>query len=243
LENGIYKTVSGNVLCKESQIEDFCREKISDISPNAALRPLYQEIILPNIAYIGVQAELKYWAQLKETFEFNQEKLSVFIPRTHNIITKNLPSHINIEDWFKSDKEFLEIIDQNYQNKMQQFQNCLAQVKDDLTRLEKHSEDLVKGFNASIKIDKIQDKIIDFEQTILKFSVSQNTLDTEQKKLLKVKNTFFNREKIQEREYSVLTYVQSIKTIYDCINIKGYKSANELKTVHNVEINISNILN
>jgi bacillithiol biosynthesis cysteine-adding enzyme BshC len=243
LENGIYKTVSGNVLCKESQIEDFCRENISDISPNAALRPLYQEIILPNIAYIGGQAELKYWAQLKETFEFNQEKLSVFIPRTHNIITKNLPSHINIEDWFKSDKEFLEIIDQNYQNKMQQFQNCLAQVKDDLTRLEKHSEDLVKGFNASIKIDKIQDKIIDFEQTILKFSVSQNTLDTEQKKLLKVKNTFFNREKIQEREYSVLTYVQSIKTIYDCINIKGYKSANELKTVHNVEINISNILN
>jgi bacillithiol biosynthesis cysteine-adding enzyme BshC len=38
-------------------------------SPNALLRPLYQEVILPNICYIGGGGELAYWFQLKDYFE------------------------------------------------------------------------------------------------------------------------------------------------------------------------------
>lgn len=38
-------------------------------SPNALLRPLYQECILPNLCYIGGGGELAYWFQLKATFE------------------------------------------------------------------------------------------------------------------------------------------------------------------------------
>ncbi len=37
-------------------------------SPNALLRPLYQEVILPNLCYIGGGGELAYWFQLKEYF-------------------------------------------------------------------------------------------------------------------------------------------------------------------------------
>jgi len=38
-------------------------------SPNALLRPLYQEMVLPNLCYIGGGGELAYWFQLKEYFE------------------------------------------------------------------------------------------------------------------------------------------------------------------------------
>lgn len=38
-------------------------------SPNVLLRPVYQEVILPNLAYIGGGGELAYWFQLKSTFE------------------------------------------------------------------------------------------------------------------------------------------------------------------------------
>ncbi len=38
-------------------------------SPNVVLRPLYQEIILPNLAYIGGGGELAYWLERKEQFE------------------------------------------------------------------------------------------------------------------------------------------------------------------------------
>lgn len=38
-------------------------------SPNVILRPVYQETILPNLAYIGGGGEMAYWIQLKGVFE------------------------------------------------------------------------------------------------------------------------------------------------------------------------------
>jgi bacillithiol biosynthesis cysteine-adding enzyme BshC len=37
-------------------------------SPNVMLRPLYQETILPNVAFIGGGAEVSYWLQLQSLF-------------------------------------------------------------------------------------------------------------------------------------------------------------------------------
>ena len=45
-------------------------------SPNVILRPLYQEIILPNVAFIGGGAEVAYWLLLKDLFQYHQ----VFYP-------------------------------------------------------------------------------------------------------------------------------------------------------------------
>jgi uncharacterized protein YllA (UPF0747 family) len=36
-------------------------------SPNVIMRPLYQEVILPNLSYIG-GAEIAYWLELKSFF-------------------------------------------------------------------------------------------------------------------------------------------------------------------------------
>lgn len=38
-------------------------------SPNVILRPLYQELILPNLAYVGGGGEISYWLQLKGVFD------------------------------------------------------------------------------------------------------------------------------------------------------------------------------
>jgi len=39
------------------------------VSPNALMRPLYQEWLLPNLAYVGGGGELAYWLQLVSAFE------------------------------------------------------------------------------------------------------------------------------------------------------------------------------
>ena len=39
------------------------------VSPNALMRPLYQEWLLPNLAYVGGGGELAYWLQLGRAFE------------------------------------------------------------------------------------------------------------------------------------------------------------------------------
>lgn len=38
-------------------------------SPNVVLRPLFQEMILPNVAFIGGGGELAYWLELKSVFK------------------------------------------------------------------------------------------------------------------------------------------------------------------------------
>jgi bacillithiol biosynthesis cysteine-adding enzyme BshC len=45
-------------------------------SPNVMLRPLYQEMILPNVAFIGGGAEVAYWLQLQALFAHH----NVFYP-------------------------------------------------------------------------------------------------------------------------------------------------------------------
>ncbi|MDB4107515.1 bacillithiol biosynthesis cysteine-adding enzyme BshC, partial [Bacteroidia bacterium] len=44
-------------------------ESFYNLSPNAALRPFYQEWILPNLVYVGGGSEVKYWMQLKGLFD------------------------------------------------------------------------------------------------------------------------------------------------------------------------------
>ncbi len=49
------------------------------ISPNALLRPVYQELLLPNLAYVGGGGELAYWLQLGTVFE----ALNIPMPRLY----------------------------------------------------------------------------------------------------------------------------------------------------------------
>ncbi len=51
-------------------------------SPNVVLRPIYQETILPNIAYVGGGGELAYWFQLKWVFQALQVPMPVLFLRT-----------------------------------------------------------------------------------------------------------------------------------------------------------------
>jgi uncharacterized protein YllA (UPF0747 family) len=45
------------------------------------LRPLYQETILPNLAYAGGGGELSYWLQLKTTFESANLRFPILLAR------------------------------------------------------------------------------------------------------------------------------------------------------------------
>jgi uncharacterized protein YllA (UPF0747 family) len=51
------------------------------------LRPLYQEVILPNLAYIGGGGELAYWLQLKSNFEANTIPFPILVLRNSVLIS------------------------------------------------------------------------------------------------------------------------------------------------------------
>ncbi|MBM3431889.1 MAG: bacillithiol biosynthesis cysteine-adding enzyme BshC [Bacteroidetes bacterium] len=53
----------------ETQLRQELNDHPERFSPNVILRGLYQEILLPNLVYIGGGGELAYWLQLKSVFD------------------------------------------------------------------------------------------------------------------------------------------------------------------------------
>ncbi len=74
------------------EIDDFPEK----FSPNVSLRPLYQETVLPNIAYIGGPAEIAYWLQLKGIFDHYDTPFPVLLPRNFvTLIPENRASQLD----------------------------------------------------------------------------------------------------------------------------------------------------
>lgn len=68
-EGGKYQVMHSEISFSESSLKEEIEQHPERFSPNVVMRPLYQEVILPNIAYIGGGAEVTYWLQLKSNFD------------------------------------------------------------------------------------------------------------------------------------------------------------------------------
>ena len=85
-EDGDYHILHSNKVFSKSDILKDLREHPEKYSPNVILRPVYQEIILPNLAYIGGGGELAYWFQLKDVFEAFEVPFPVLMLRNSVMI-------------------------------------------------------------------------------------------------------------------------------------------------------------
>jgi bacillithiol synthase len=86
-----FVVVDTDISFSKTEIERLCKEKPECFSPNVILRPLYQELVLPNLAYIGGPAEMVYWLQLKSLFDAFNVPFPMLLPRNFGLIApKNL---------------------------------------------------------------------------------------------------------------------------------------------------------
>jgi len=68
-ENERYQTKNGSLSWSKAEILSLVDEHPEKFSPNVLLRPLYQETILPNLAYIGGGGEIAYWTERADQFK------------------------------------------------------------------------------------------------------------------------------------------------------------------------------
>jgi bacillithiol biosynthesis cysteine-adding enzyme BshC len=68
-KSGRFELQDGSRQWTNAEIEHEIDLYPERFSPNVVFRPLYQESILPNIAYVGGPGELSYWLQLKSLFQ------------------------------------------------------------------------------------------------------------------------------------------------------------------------------
>ncbi|MDF2156868.1 bacillithiol biosynthesis cysteine-adding enzyme BshC [Algoriphagus sp. CAU 1675] len=81
-----YVVLNTELSFSSEEIKDKIRTNPEQFSPNVVLRPLYQEMILPNLAYLGGPAEVVYWLQLKGVFDHFQVPFPVLLPRNFALV-------------------------------------------------------------------------------------------------------------------------------------------------------------
>lgn len=79
--DGKYSVLDTELRFSPEEIEELVKQHPEKISPNVALRPLYEETILPNLAYLGGPSELAYWLQLKGIFDRYEVAFPILLPR------------------------------------------------------------------------------------------------------------------------------------------------------------------
>ena len=87
-ENDSYKVLNSNIRFTKEELLEEIKQYPERFSPNVVMRPLYQECILPHIAYVGGGAEVVYWLELKSNFEYYKVDFPILILRNSGLIVK-----------------------------------------------------------------------------------------------------------------------------------------------------------
>lgn len=90
--DNVWQTTDGLRKWTESELMDELDKHPENFSPNVLLRPLFQETILPNVAYVGGPGELAYWLQLYELFVECKERMPAIVLRDSAIVLSQAAS-------------------------------------------------------------------------------------------------------------------------------------------------------
>jgi bacillithiol biosynthesis cysteine-adding enzyme BshC len=110
-DNNTFPLVGSGRTFDAAAMEALIENEPEKISPNVVLRPVYQQVLLPNIAYVGGPGELAYWLEFKDMFNKLGVQFPVLVPRAFFTIvdkpsrTKMEKLSLSPEDFFRDEQE------------------------------------------------------------------------------------------------------------------------------------------
>lgn len=85
-KNNTYSINNTNISFTTDEILELVEKSPEKFSPNVILRPLYQEVILPNLCYIGGGGEIAYWLELKAMFDYYKVTFPILLLRNSVLV-------------------------------------------------------------------------------------------------------------------------------------------------------------
>ena len=195
-------------------------------SPNVILRALYQETILPNVAFIGGGGELAYWLELKAMFQHYNIPYPVLVLR-NSFLLINEKANVLIQklslsslDIFKADNDLLKAIvikNSSHQLSLEKEKHTIASVYEKIkisvneidASLAKHVKSLEAKFLKTL--DKLEVKLLRAEK---------RKFESQQRQIERMKSNLFPDNELQERIENFMPYYAKfgkdfIKLLYD----------------------------
>ncbi len=229
-EDGSYIVVDEKISWKDfSALQVEIENYPERFSPNVLLRPLYQEVILPNIAYIGGGGELAYWFQLKEMFAQHQVPFPNLILRDSVLLVKEKTKQklerldISLSKLFRKQNDLINWRIRKISNISIDFSEQRKALQKQFEDLKKLATETDKSFIGSVNAQETKQlkglKVL--EKRLLK--AQRRKLKDEVNRVVLLQNELFPQQSLQERKANFsefyLEYGESfIKTLKEKLN-------------------------
>jgi len=204
------------------EMETLVQEHPEKFSPNVLLRPLMQELILPNLAFVGGPGELAYWLQLRHLFEGN----SIPYPM---LVFRDIPLLLSRKHREKLEKLGLEVT-ALFQQTGQLVNNYVKQHAEEPVNLQAEKAEAAELYAAilekAVQIDptlegrvkaeeqKHQKSLEHLESKLLK--AEKRKFDTAIKQIRNLKERLFPDNTLQERRDNFIPfYLQAGPALFD----------------------------
>ncbi len=204
-KDGSYFVNETDITKSKAEIIDELSEFPERFSPNVMMRPLYQEVILPNLCYIGGGGELAYWLELKDYFETIEVPFPMLLLR-NSVVMQTQKQADKVKKLNVSDKELFLKQHELINLKVRKISN----IDIDFTPQKTHLKEQFKGmfelaeqtdvtFLNAVKAQEIKQlKGLDvLEKRLLK--AQKRKLSDHVKRLTNIQNELFPNQSLQER--------------------------------------------
>jgi bacillithiol biosynthesis cysteine-adding enzyme BshC len=181
-------------------------------SPNVIYRPLYQETILPNLAFIGGAGELSYWLELKPLFDHYQVNYPMQVMRNSAVI---LPASVQkkMEKLNLKAEDFFEDVEALINRYLQKSLSEDAVLNGEKAKLEELYAEIIKKAeqaDATLKQNAIGERqkalsaLESLEAKMLK--AEKRKQETVVNQIRSIHAAFFPENILQERKANFIPY-------------------------------------
>jgi bacillithiol biosynthesis cysteine-adding enzyme BshC len=212
-EEGRYLTHDGKHNWNSEELKQLISEHPEKFSPNVLMRPIYQETILPNIAYFGGGAEISYWLELKGIFDYYRMPFPALMLRNSALIIdrKNTlridHARFNEEDLFKTQSELEKQIALSLSETDLELKNEFS----DLAKLTKQLKHHAQGFDSTLVSSaealgkRLETQLGRYSQKLIRAQKRISAIEIN--RLNEVFNHIHPGGTLQERKESISTFI------------------------------------
>lgn len=216
-----YEVVNTTIKFSEHELLSMLDNQPERFSPNVILRPLYQEIVLPNLAYIGGPSEIVYWLQLKSVFDLHSVPFPALMPRNFGLV---IPKDIQ-HKWEKTNLPYTQLFHSeesaftkwaqlntkeeiSFSNHIQQIQSMEKELMKTAEKVDPTLSQHIEALHTSFK-----KKIETAEKKLLRAEKKKHT--DKKAQIVSVKEALFPEGTLQERKTNFLDFYLQDPTFID----------------------------